>query len=80
VRNELALTRASSAPDTSISRQGDESTLSQAPATAADVPLRVCQVASDLVLPASALAGRPGAAPEQATFEETSSASRRRSG
>ena len=50
VSNELAFTRASRELEASIGGQGDEFALTQALAGAVEVPLRVCQAASDLVL------------------------------
>lgn len=59
VSNELAYTRASRALDASNSDQADEFTLSRSLADAVEVPLRICQVASDLVLLAAQLATGP---------------------
>jgi hypothetical protein len=59
VSNELAFTRASRELDASISGEGEEVALTPALADAVEVPLRVCQVASDLVLLAAELAAGP---------------------
>jgi formiminotetrahydrofolate cyclodeaminase len=59
VSNELAFTRASRALDASNSGQTDEFALSRSLADAVEVPLRVCQIARDLVLLAEELAAGP---------------------
>jgi hypothetical protein len=59
VSNELAFTRASRELAASIGGQGDEFALTQALAGAVEVPLRVCQAASDFVLLAVELAAGP---------------------
>jgi formiminotetrahydrofolate cyclodeaminase len=59
VMNEHAFTRASYELDASIGGRGDEFALTQALARAVEVPLGVCEVASDLVLLAADLAEGP---------------------
>jgi formiminotetrahydrofolate cyclodeaminase len=59
VSNELAFTRASRELDASIGGEAEEVALTPALADALEVPLRVCQVASDLVLLAAELAAGP---------------------
>ncbi len=56
VSNELAFTRASRELDASSSGQGDELELGRALERAADVPLQVCEAASDLVALTAGLA------------------------
>jgi formiminotetrahydrofolate cyclodeaminase len=55
-RNEQAFSRAMHELDASIEGRGDEHALTQALARAAEVPLGVCEVASDLVLLTAELA------------------------
>ena len=59
VSNEIAFVRASRELRAARGGHGDESDLAHAIANAADVPLRVCEIASDLVLLACGLATGP---------------------
>ena len=57
--NEMAFARASRQLDAAEHGQADDAALARARASAADVPLQVCQVASDLVVLAADLASGP---------------------
>jgi hypothetical protein len=59
VSNELAFVRASRQLDAADHGHGDDAGLARARASAAAVPLQVCQVASDLVVLATDLAAGP---------------------
>jgi hypothetical protein len=59
VSNEIAFVRASRELHGARAGRGDESDLAHALANAADVPLRVCEIASELVLLACGLATGP---------------------
>ena len=57
--NEMAFARASRQLDAAEHGQADDAALARARASAAEVPLQVCQVASDLVVLAADLASGP---------------------
>jgi hypothetical protein len=59
VSNELAFARASRRLDAADHAPADDAALARARASAADVPLQVCQAASDLVVLAAELASGP---------------------
>ena len=54
--NELAFTRASRQLDAALRGQSDDLTVAQSATSAADVPLRICEAANELVLLAAELA------------------------